>query len=160
MDITQLAAAWPLDWILIGAFAALVSLDALRSGTGRAASVALVLPVVLFTLQELPKTAFLSVFVSQFSTPIMQAVLFAILFVIYYILIRRIVGVWSESQGGPMQALIAGVACTVVVVCMWLQVTELDTVWHFGAQLQAIFSESYRLLWLLAAYAALAYVRS
>jgi uncharacterized membrane protein YGL010W len=160
MDIAVIAVNWPIDWIIIGAFAALAAFDAYRSGTARAATVALVFPVTLFALAELPKTAFLASFSAQFSTPVMQTVLLAVFFVIFYVMIRRMVGLWGDGAMGPLPALIAGIAVTIIVVCMWLQLPELNSLWHFGHQVQAVFSASYRLLWVFVAYAALAYVRS
>jgi hypothetical protein len=43
---TSLISHWPIDWIILGAFAVLIGLDAIRSGSNRAASIALALATV------------------------------------------------------------------------------------------------------------------
>ena len=159
-SLSTLVTQWPTDWILIGACAALAAFDALRGGSGRVAAAALALPTALLLYEKLPATAYLGPFIAQFASPLAQGALFAVIFVALYLFIRRIVGLWGESDGGPVQALIAGIACATVVVTTWMQVPALDSVWHFGPQVQLIFGEAYRFWWLLISFAGLAYVRS
>lgn len=160
MDVASLLAQWPTDWIIVLALGALLSLDALRTGSNRTSTLALSFPLAALALGELPKTAYLGPLMGQFSTPLSQSVLFAIFFVVFYILIRRIIGFWTDSRQGPVQALIAGFACAGILMAVWLQIPALVSLWNFNALIQTIFGEGYRLWWLLGGYAALAYVRS
>ena len=163
MDTTSfstIVANWPTDWIILGAFAAITALDALRAGSSRAAALSLALPLAALSYGELSHTTPLSSFMNQFSAPIAQMVLFAILLAIFFILMTRIVGLWGDASEGPIQALIAGVACASVVTVVWLQIPTLDALWHFGPHIQTIFGPAYQLWWLLGAFAGLAYVRS
>ena len=150
----------PTDWIVIIAFAILIAFDAVRSGTGRACALALSLPVTLFLISEIPHAKVLSGIASQFGTPTLKAVLFGIVFVVAYILVRRMSAAYRNNNGASIQAVIAGVATAAVLVVVWLQVPELQSVWHFGAQVQAVFGEAYRFWWVMGAFAALAFVES
>lgn len=159
-SLSSLVTQWPTDWIILVALAVFVAFDALRAGSNRAATLALAAPLSVVAFNELSQTAFISTFLAQFSAPLAQAVLFGILIIIFFLFIRRIVGLWGDTSEGPLQALIAGVACAGIVATVWLQVPALDSLWHFGPQVHLVFGEAYRLGWLLAGTAALAYVRS
>lgn len=151
---------WPTYWIIIGAIAVFIAFDTLRNGGTRATTLALALPAALFVLEALPKALFIGGVANQFSTPVMQAVLFGIVFIALYLLVYRIVGLYSTSSGAPIEALMTGLAVSVILLVVWLQVPGLDSLWHFGSQVQAVFGEAYRFWWLAASYLALAFARS
>ncbi len=159
LQATSLLAHWPTDWILLGAFAVFVALDALRSGSARAATLALAAPLSLVLVDALPQTFLAGSLSQQFAAPAAQVVLFALIFGVLFLLIHRIVYSFSEN-GGVLQALIAGVAATAAVAVVWLQIPALQSLWQFGPQAQLVFGEAYRLWWLIGAYTALAFVRS
>ena len=150
---------WPVDWILIGAFAAFAALDAMRNGPTRATSLMLSLPAALLLVANLPNALFIGTLVAQFTTPLAQAGVFAVVAVALYFVIHRVIFTFSSGLP-PIQSLIAGLAAAIVVVVVWLQVPGLDAVWNFGDQVRAVFSEAYRFWWLAASYIALAVVRS
>lgn len=157
---TNLFTHWPTDWIIIGAIAVFIALDTLKNGGTRASALALSLPATLFVLEALPRALFIGAISKQFSTPVLQAVLFGIVFVTLYILIYRIIGFYSTSTGAPVEALLTGLAATAILVVVWLQVPALDSLWHFGTQVHAVFGEAHRFWWLAASYLALAFARS
>ena len=159
-SFSALVTVWQTDWIIIGAFAALVALDALRAGSSRAAALSLAMPLSVFAFSELSQTIPIAPFLTQFSAPIAQAVLFGIIVAVLFLFIKRILGMWGDNSEGPLQALLAGIACAGVAATVWLQIPALDSLWHFGPQVQLIFGEAYRLWWLVGAAAILAYVRS
>lgn len=159
LQTSSLLAHWPIDWILIGACAAFIALDAVRSGSARAAALALALPATLLFLDALPHATLPEMVLKQLSTHAGQLIVFAVLFALLYIAIHRMI--FGFSGGGEViQALITGLAATIVLVVVWLQVPALDSLWHFGPQVQAVFAESYRFWWLIVAYAALAFARN
>lgn len=149
----------PIDWIVIGALVALIALDALRSGSNRATTIALAAPFAFLFMTGLPTTAVLGTLSSQLQAGAAQGLLFGALFVALFFVFYRIVDSFSET-GGVVQALLAGVSATAVFVVVWLQVPALQSLWQFGPQVQLVFGEAYRLWWMLAAYLALAFVRS
>jgi hypothetical protein len=159
LQSTNLLAHWPTDWIILGAAAALIALDALRSGPSRAVTLALVAPAAFFFQSLLPNAAYLGSATSGFQFAHKELVIFVIVFVLLYIVIHRMVFSFSDTAG-PFPALIAGIAGAIVLIITWQQVPALDSLWHFGAQVQAVFAESYRFWWLLVAYAGLAFARS
>lgn len=152
-------AQWPTDWILIGAFAVFVALDALRSGSARSASLVLSLPATLLIINAVPQSFFLGPLTAQLTAPIVQIGIFAVVFVLLYIAAHRIIFSFSEG-GGVIQSLIAGVAATIVLVVIWLQVPALESAWHFGGQVQAVFAPAYRFWWLIVAFTGLTFARS
>ena len=162
MDISSLFAVlthWPVDWILIGAFAAFSALDAMRSGPTRATSLMLSLPAALLLVANLPDALFVGTLVAQFTTPLAQAGVFAVVTVALYFVIHRVIFTFSNGLP-PIQSFIAGLAAAIVLVVIWLQVPGLESVWDFGDQVRAVFSEAYRFWWLAGSYIALAVVRN
>lgn len=157
--VANVLSHWPTDWILIGAFAVFVALDALRSGSARSASLVLSLPATLLVMNAVPQSFFLGPLTAQFTAPIVQIGTFAVVFVVLYIAAHRIIFSFSDG-GGVIQALIAGAVAAVVVVVIWLQVPALDSVWHFGDQVQLVFGPAYRFWWLIAAFIGLTFTRS
>lgn len=150
----------PIDWIIIFAFAVLVAFDAMRAGTGRACALSLSLPVTLLLISELSHAVGISSISAQFETSISKALIFGIIFVIAYFLVRRINKSYRDGGGAIIQAILTGISTASILVVIWLQVPELQSVWHFGTQVQSIFGEAYRFWWIAGSYAALAFVRS
>lgn len=150
--------ALPIDWLIIGVFAALLSFDAMRSGSARAAALAIALPLTQILLAALPSAIFAGSIASQFPEGRGQALLFAIVFALLFLAVYRIVYSFSD-MGGMLQGVIAGVSAAAIAVVIWLQVPALESVWHFGPQVHALFGEPYRFWWLVAAYFGLASFR-
>ena len=161
MDVTSWGFAftnWPTDWIVIGAVAMLIALDSLRSGRARASALALSLPATLLITSALPHAAFLGTLGATTSS-VMQVVVFTGIFIAMYISAYRMIFSFSDG-GGVIQSLVAGIAAAIILTVVWLLVPALHSIWHFGPQVQAVFGEAYRFWWLLASFAALAFVRS
>ncbi|MDO8552176.1 MAG: hypothetical protein Q7S01_01450 [bacterium] len=158
-SISNFFAYVPTDWIIIVALAVIASFDAIRSGMGRQVALALSLPVALLFSTSLQSAKFLSGILPQIGTPILKAAFFGVLFVVAYFLIRRMTESYGSGSGAVIQAVVAGVATTAIIVIIWLQVPELQAIWNFGPQVQAVFAEAYRFWWLLGSYVALAFVR-
>ncbi|MDO8561545.1 MAG: hypothetical protein Q7S05_01830 [bacterium] len=149
----------PTDWIIIVILVILIAFDAVRSGLGRVTSLVLSLPATLFLISALPHAKVLSGLTEQFSAPLLKAVIFGVVFVATYLLVRRMSDPYETKRGEVIQALLAGVAGTAIAVVVWLQVPELQSVWHFGPQVQAVFGEQYRFWWLLISLIALSTFR-
>ncbi len=163
MDISAVQGMFtsiPVDWILFGSIVLLVALDSLRSGIGRASSIALALPLAAVLYELLGKTAGLSTLPFLTSSPLIQGATFAVVALVTYLLVRRIALEYVESGvGEPVQALLAGCAATVVFIVIWLSVPVLDQLWPLSDRVHGLFTESYRLIWLLGAYLSLAFAR-
>jgi hypothetical protein len=148
------------DWLLIGVFIVILTIDALRSGSTRATALALALPIALWLDGALPHTIIVGTIVSQFSGPLPHAVFFLVLLVLLFLIMYRVVASYGDSGGAPLLSLLASIACAIILVVVWIQVPGSDSMWQFGSQIQTIFAENYRFFWPLIAYIILAYVRS
>lgn len=158
-NITGIFSAVPLDWFIIGGILILVAFDSLRSGIGRAAAFAVALPLAL-TLAGFAAKAVPLASVSILSSKSGAAGLFAILIILAYFLVRRMgLEFLDGGMGQPIQAILAGAALAVICAIVWLEADALNAYWQFGPQVQSLFSEGFRLWWLLGAYAALAFAR-
>lgn len=147
----------PLEYIFLGAIALGIALDSLRSGIGRATSLVIALTVSLFFVSLISGTAFIG---DKLSSSLFTIGAFAGLVIINYFFVRRMgLEYLSGGMGQPLQAALAGVAVAAVCVVAWLSIPELGAYWEFSSQIQSIFSEQFRLLWLLGAFAALAFAR-
>ena len=147
----------PLDYFFLGGIAIVVALDAMRSGIGRAAALVVALTSALFFSSLLQDTAFIGTMVAS---PILEIVAFVALVAANYFFLRRMgLEYLSGGIGQPLQSVLAGVATAAVCAVIWLSVPGLSDYWEFGSGIQAIFSEQFRLLWLLGAFGALAFAR-
>ncbi len=149
-----------LDWIIIAVFALIVTFDALRSGSGRAAVLAVAFPIAVFFSDLATHTYLISGLLAPLSTPVLKAGVFLAIFAITYVLIYRIVYSFGGMSRGFLFALLSGISAAIITTVMWLQVPALQAIWHFGPEVSAIFGASYALLWIIAAYLILAFVRS
>lgn len=149
----------PLDWIVIVAFFIIVSADALRAGSRRAATLSLSLPVTAYLFKLVPQTILLGSLSASFKSNIEQVVFFIIIEVVLFVCIHQMFAMY-DGYTSLFSAAISGFAATVVVIAVWVQVPILASLWNFGPHVQHIFGNSYSLLWFVFAYFCLAYVGS
>lgn len=150
----------PADWIIIGSFAVLMLVDALRVGSARISTIAIAALVAHVVDQSVSSAAFFGPVSAALSTPVLQAVFFSIVFTIIYILIRRIFIDYGELHSQPLQAIFAAIAVTTLVLVVWVQVPALGYIWQFGSQVQSVFGEAFRFWWILIGLAALAFAKA
>lgn len=157
--VTGMFTSLPTDWIILGAAAAFIALDALRSGSGRAMALVVSTPVALLLFSAFKNAAVLASLGTQLTTPLLQAVLFIVLTFAVFLLVRRMSANWISDSGAPLQALLAGLAATAVLTVTWVSIPAFDALWDFGGQVRNIFGEPYRFWWVLGALATLAFIR-
>ena len=150
--VTNNLSSLPLDAIVIGVFTLVIVIASLKWGTQVAAALAFSAPLAVFTFNAVPHTAYISGFVGAFSAGLAAAGLFCALFVAFWLLAFRVIGSYGMTGAYPMQACLGGIAAATVVLVFWFQIPALDTLWHFGSQVQALFAEGYRLFWLIPAF--------
>jgi uncharacterized protein (DUF697 family) len=150
----------PMDWVIVGVFAAVVAADAFRSGARRGIALSLSFPIAFLAYGDLAQAAIIANILKTVSFPFEQNAIVVGLLVILFILFSRMVGSSWEGSGGIVSALLTGSAVAIVAIVFWLQLVPLEALWHFGSQVQTVFGAAYRFWWLIAAYAALAFVRS
>ena len=150
----------PIDWFILGFIGLGIALDSVRTGIGRACALSLALPLAGVFSSFFAKAALISSLGATVNSATGQAIIFGILALASYLLVRRMGLEYIDSgMGEPIQSLLAGAATAIVVAVVWLSTPGLVPLFHIGPQVGAIFAESYRLWWLLAAYLALAFAR-
>ena len=147
------------DWIILILCASVLTFDALRSGLSRVTALALALPLTLLLLEYAQNAQFMTSLERQLSSPASRLIFDAALLIVLCIIMYRITDTFAASSYHLLQALIGGIAATAIVIIVWLQIPALDSVWHFGPQVQAIFGATYRFWWCLAAFIGLAFAR-
>lgn len=149
----------PIDWLIAGVFFIVVAADALRAGCARACALAISFPLSSLLFQLIPQTALVGAVAGQFQNSIEQALLFIILEVVLFVCVYQMLFAY-DRYGSLVSTAVAGLAATIVVLVVWTQTPVLQSLWHFDSQMQNIFGASYRFLWLVGAYLALAFVGS
>lgn len=154
-------AALPLstDWIVFCLIIVVAAVDTWRSGSSRAAAIAVALPLasVLFTL--IPQAFILGGIIEKASS-LTNAVIFTILCVVSFFVCYRVVGPFSADEGSVPRAVLTGAAMTIIIVVFALQIPELHTAWHLSTSFASVFGTSFRWWWVMGCFAVLAYVRS
>lgn len=148
----------PGDWLVIVMFASLITFDSLWHGSGRATAIAISFPISYLLITFLPVAYFIGR-VWQQLPPIFFALFNAAIFAVSYALIRRISPQYGSRAGAIIQAVISGFATAIVVVIVWLQIPQLQLLWNFGSQVQAVFGDAYQFWWLITGLLALLFVR-
>jgi hypothetical protein len=163
MDIptstVALLSGFSADWPILGLIAALLSLESFSSGSTRTSSVSIAFPIAAILFQWVPTTFLVSAVMTQLSTPAAQSAAFGLLFIAMYFIINRMIYAYGSGGGDVPQALISGIATTIIMTVFWIQTPGLKDLWHFGPQIQLVFNESVRAWWLLGSFAVLAYTR-
>lgn len=143
--ITSWFTSVPLDWIILAAFGAIVTIDAIRSGTTRATALALALPVAAFLLTLSGSTAFIGPITS--ASEMTQAIAFLALTVAVFVLAYR--GMGYGDEGSPLQSVMAGVGTTVIAISVWVSTDVLRTMWDFSPSIDAVFGSAYAVFWIV-----------
>ena len=149
----------PIDWIVILVLVLIVSFDAMRSGSGRAAVVSLSLPISAYLFNLLSHTFVVGPMITSLSNPFVQGGVYLGVFMLTYILAYRATGLLVGVSSGLLFGFLTGIATTIVLLVTWLQVPALSAIWHLTPFLQNIFGAPYAILWLLAAFLILAAAR-
>lgn len=155
--VTSTFSAISLDWLILGGVVLFFAFDALRAGPARVTALAIALPIALLLSESVRNAAYLGNFVSN-SSPAVQTGVFIALTVGLFVALYRIVDFGADSMH-PVQAMLAGSACAVVLTVMLVQLPDTTLPWTFGEVFRAVFGEAYRLYWLVGAYFALAISR-
>ncbi len=150
----------PLGWIVFAIVAFILTIDAMRSGPGRAAVLAITAPASVFLYDLIPHTFVIGSLMTSLPSRFIPAGIFLVIFIIVFILFYRMAISIGGISSGLMLSLLAGLSGTIVSVVMWLQVPALSSIWDFGAPLPAIFGSPYALFWLVISFIALAFARS
>ena len=159
-DMAAMFSGVPLGWLVILGLVVLLSLDAMRSGLSRAVAISISLPIAFFLQNLLQQAVFLGPLLGSSESSVVKVVVAGGLLLVVFILVYRMVDTYSTDAYGSLQAVLTGIATTIVLVILWTLISPLNTLWDFGPSVQSSFSESYRFWWLLVAYIAIAFARS
>ncbi|OGJ58112.1 hypothetical protein A2635_03070 [Candidatus Peribacteria bacterium RIFCSPHIGHO2_01_FULL_51_9] len=150
---------WPLDWLVLGLFAATVAIDAMRGGTRRAATLSLAAPLAAMLYLNLANTAWIGTSLTSLQFPGAKAALFAAIFVLLFILIYRIVPSAFGSGSFPLQAILAALSATIILAVVWQEVPALVALYPVSPWVHTLFGAPHSLYWLVGSYLALAFAR-
>lgn len=159
MDTSSIAATLThlsTDWVLLAAVFALGAWDGYQSGAARASSVAIASVAAVSLVTLVPHTALLQTLPE---IPHREAILIGIIFAVLYLVVRRITETFGSGLGGILSVAFGGVGIVAVLFALWIGTPALAALWQFGPTFQAVFSESYRLFWIIGGIAALALSR-
>ena len=149
----------PIDWILIVVFVVLIALDAMRGGLSRATALAIALPVTLLLLEFVQDTALLGNLSTILSSPVLELLFDAAALIVIFVLMYRLTDTFGSSSSSAVQSLLAAIGTVAIIVTIWIQLPILETVWHFGPQVQYVFGTAYRFWWMIASYIVIAAAR-
>ena len=150
---------WPMDWALLGIFAALLALESFSSGSTRTSAISLAFPIAFVITGWLPATFGTNVLAEHISTPYLQASLFTIVLIGIYVVIHRMIYSFGSAGGSVVNSILHGLSTALIIMVFWIQTPGLKDLWVFSPQIQLIFGEAYRAWWLAGSFAALAYTR-
>lgn len=149
----------PLDWIIAAIIVILLAFDSIRSGPRRAIALSIAFPIVFLLTASFSNAKFLASISAQLTSPLLQSALFGAILIAVYLFLRRIYSGYERSRGALSQSIVSATAAAAIALVFWIQMPALQSIWHFGPQIQAVFGEAYKFWWLIGSYIALAFVR-
>lgn len=149
----------PMDWVILGLFAVIVTIITLRVGTQYAVALSLAAPLTVFIYSALPWTAFVGGYTDRLLNPAVQAVAVGLILMAFLALIYRMMPSASAAGAFPIQAVLAGLATAIVFMVMLLQFPPLAAFINPSPLMHTVFGPAYNIFWLLGAYIALAVAR-
>lgn len=155
LDVSLLAGSLSTDMMAAGGAFIVITLLALYAGSAQAVAIglaAVLAPSVLALAQD---AAFVSGLASGATAERMFLIaVFAVLVVLVNMMSRDILHMTS-----PLQAIMAGVGATCLVIMMWVSTPALAEWFVFGSTVTAVFAESFRFWWLMAVFGLFAFSR-
>jgi hypothetical protein len=156
MDFAASIAHISTDWVILVVLFALGAFDGYQTGGSRAATVAISLVLATSLVALVPHTALLQ---GLPDIPHREAILVALIFAGLYFLVRRITESFGSGLGGMVSMVLGGIGTTAVILALWIGTPALAAIWGFAPGFQTVFSESYRLFWILGGIVALSLAR-
>lgn len=160
MDIASLSgtiAHLSLSWIALIVVALVGALDGYQTGASRTTAAALAFLLASLCTPLLVASAMIGGVIA--SAPQSGVIALVILFILFFILIRRLTESFGYGVAGALSALLGGVGFAAVVCAVWIATPSLMALAPLGAPLDALFTESVRIYWLLGGLAALSFAR-
>lgn len=148
-----------IDWFIFAALVVALTIDALRSGSGRTAAITLSLPAAAVFFEGLTKTAIIGPLFAAAASPLAQSIIFIVLVIGLYFIINRMMPHYDDISSSPLLGVLSGAAAAVAIIATWVHLPFLSAVWQFGPPLEHVFGDPFRLWWILASFLALAFVR-
>ena len=156
--LAQTLAHIQIDWFIVAVLFILSAFDGYQSGGARASAAAIALPLSIIFSNTVASTLALGATLHTLHAEAYPTAVIGVLFVIFYLIINRMIEP-SFGAGGIISALLAGAGGVVVLLDVWIGTPILDTLFHFGPFPQFVFSETYRLYFVIGGYIALAFAR-
>jgi hypothetical protein len=154
-----ITATWHMDWVLLIVIVIFLTLESFQSGASRTRALALALPTMLLAVSWFSSSALLgSVSQSLTASPLGQLALHGIILLVLFILFYRIFFGYGMTNGSIAYAFLCGLATTIMLIVVLLQIPALTTYWQFSEPIPTVFGESYKFYWLLVSLAILAFV--
>jgi len=155
LDVAMLAGSLSTDMMAAGGALLVITLLALYAGSAQAVAIGLAAVIAPSALALAQKASFVSGLTSgETGERVFLVALFAVLVVLLNMMSRDILHMTS-----PMQAIMAGVGATCLVIMMWISTPALAEWFSFGSTVTAVFAESFRFWWLMATFGLFAFSR-
>ncbi len=161
LSVAPVAPTLTIHWIVFLCIVLVFSLESFRSGSSRAVTFSIALPLTLLFSNWLSNAFLLNQILKIYvNTSTLQVALFSTLFILFFFLTHRMLASSPSGMGGVLPAVLSGFAATIVLMTIWSQIPGLIGFWNFGDSVSAFFGDSYRAFWLLGSFLILGYVRS
>lgn len=148
----------PTDFLILGVTALLLVLVALYGGVANLVAISLASFVAMAFIPLLAHTALISRLGERLQDPTSQPVVFLAIFVPLFIMLRWVTQDTFEDTG-PIQAILAGCATTIVILIIWQNMPTLTSIWDFGGFIDVVFGQTYQFWWLIGALLTLTFAR-
>jgi hypothetical protein len=160
MDIasfTQAVTLPSLDWLIVILVFAILTFDATRNGTSRAAAVAISAILTYALFEALQSAAYISAPIASLSPAAAAGLVIALAAGIFYL----VSSVFDSYEPGAslVPALMAAAAATAILLAVWHAFVPLMALWDFNTVFNQAFQAAYRFWWLIAGLAVLAFAR-
>ena len=153
-QLTSVFASVPSDLMVLGGAAVVLALISLYAGSSQIVAIAVASLVTAFMYPQLAQTALLSSLSGGSGILAVCAVLFVLQIVFFRWMVNDLFSITS-----PLQGIMAGVGGTIILASVWMFIPDLSALWSFTESTRMIFSDAYRVWWILGAFVLLGFSR-
>lgn len=148
----------PIAWFVVFVIFVICAFDCYRSGGARTSAAFIAFVFAIFLVDMVATSFGMGEIIKAFHVDAYPWIIIGALFLIFGFIIGRMIEP-TIGAGGPLSGLIGGLGAVVLFLALWVGSPALSGLLHFDPIVESVFTESFRLYWIMVGFIALTLAR-